>query len=144
MSPHPEDVFWSEYTDYCALKILHNNLQEDIQGFKVSPNFNLMFILSILTKQIRVALQNSICYFAAPVHTFKEIRKKPTTCLKKFNNLFRVTHNLSLLWHLKCKLFTTTAGKTITKRKQSPSRAALLYDTEYSRSDPKSLFLGSY
>lgn len=75
MSPHPEDVFWSEYTDYFVLKILHNSLQEDIQGFKVSSSFNLMFIFSILTKQIRVALQNSICYFAAPVHTFRGIRK---------------------------------------------------------------------
>ena len=77
MSPHPEDAFWSEYTGYFVLKILHNSLQEDIQDFKVSSNFSLMSVFTVLTKQIRAALQNSICNFAAPVHTFRGVRRKP-------------------------------------------------------------------
>lgn len=51
MSPHPAGVFWSEYTNYFVLKILHNSLQEDIHSFEVSSNFNLMFVFSILTNQ---------------------------------------------------------------------------------------------
>lgn len=77
MSPHPEDAFWSEYTGYFVLKISHNSLEEDIQAFKVSSNFNLMFVFTVLTQQIRVALQNSICNFATPVHTFRGVRRKP-------------------------------------------------------------------
>lgn len=60
VSPHPEDVFWSEYTDYSVLRILHNSLQEDTDAFKDSPSFSLTFRLSVFTKQITTELQNSL------------------------------------------------------------------------------------
>lgn len=51
MSPHPEDVFWSEYTDYYVLRILRNSLQKDTESFIDSSSFILMFLFTVLTNQ---------------------------------------------------------------------------------------------